>query len=201
MEFIHKVIYINLDKREDRRAEIEGELRSMDITAERFPGIERKPGIVGCTASHLAVIKRAKEEGWPNVLVFEDDFMFLVNKLKFYNNVREFFQSNMVYDVLMLGYNITGKSENLNEIVSRGYNIQAPSGYIVHHRFYDKLINTWESALQHLIITGHHWHYANDQSWKSLQIDNTFLYFNIRIGKQRGSWSDNAGCYMDYEDS
>jgi GR25 family glycosyltransferase involved in LPS biosynthesis len=173
----------------------------MDIKAERFSAIDRKPGIIGCTASHLAVIKRAKEEGWPNVLIFEDDFMFLVDKHTFENNLRNFFSSNIYYDVLLLGYNLKGTSEQINEFISRGHDIQAPSGYIVKNTFYDKLINTWESALENLIATNMHWLYANDQSWKILQTANKFLYFNTRIGKQRGSWRDNSECYMEYTDS
>jgi hypothetical protein len=47
MEYIHKVIYINLDRRKDRRNEIEEELQRIDIKAERFSAIERHPGIVG----------------------------------------------------------------------------------------------------------------------------------------------------------
>ena len=200
MEFIHKSIYINLDKREDRRNEIEEQFRNMDISAERFSEIERRPGIVGCTASHLAVVKRAKEEGWPNVLVFEDDFMFLVDKLTLEENLRKFFSSNIKYDVLLLAYYIE-QSEPLNDTVSYAREAAASAAYVVNHTAYDELIKVWEWALENLISTGMHWLYANDQSWKHLQKTHTFLYFNTRIGKQRPSWSDNGDRYVDYENA
>ena len=200
MEFIHKVIYINLDRRTDRRAEIEEELRRMDIRGERFSAIEHTPGIVGCGASHLAILKRARVEGWPNVLILEDDFMFLVDKDTLENNLQTFFKSNTPYDVLMVGYNISN-SEPFNETVSYARSVQTTSGYIVHQSFYDILIDHWEEALNNLILTGMHWIYALDQSWKTLQTSHTFFYFNTRIGKQRGSWSDLANCYIDYPDS
>ena len=199
MEFIDKVIYINLDRREDRRNNIEEELRRMDITAERFVAIDRSPGIVGCGASHLAVLKRAKIEGWPNVLIFEDDFMFIVDKPIFEQNLRSFFSSNTPYDVLLLGYNIKG-SEQFNDTVSYARNVQTTSGYIVNQLFYDILIKNWEEALDKLISSGKHWLYALDQSWKTLQDKHTFFYFNTRIGKQRPSWSDIGNSYADYPD-
>lgn len=191
MEFIHKVVYINLDRRTDRRGEIENEFRRMEIEAERFPAIDRKPGIIGCGASHLAVLKRARDEGWPNVLILEDDFNFIVDASTLDHNLRTFFTSNTPYDVLMLSYSVN-ESEPLNETVSYARDVQTASGYVVNQSFYNTLINTWEWALDNLITTGQHWLYANDQSWKSLQKKHSFLYFNQRIGVQRASFTDNV---------
>jgi hypothetical protein len=47
--------FINLDRRVDRRLETEAELARMGIEAERFPAIERIPGGLGCTQSHIEV--------------------------------------------------------------------------------------------------------------------------------------------------
>ena len=77
------IFYINLEKRTDRREQIEMELKKMEITAERFVGIPFEPGIVGCGKSHLEVLKLAKDRKYKNVLILEDDFTFLVDRKNF----------------------------------------------------------------------------------------------------------------------
>ena len=46
--FIDKIIYINLDKRIDRREHMERQLEKFGLTAERFSAIKHEEGIVGC---------------------------------------------------------------------------------------------------------------------------------------------------------
>ena len=197
MNNIHHAFYINLDRRQDRRNEFEEECKRMELTVERFPAIDRTPGMLGCHASHLAVLKKAKEMNYPNVLIFEDDFQFLTDKETFNNQLNAFFKSEIDYDVLLLSYFVS-KSEPLNELVSRTTDAQTASGYIVNQKFYDTLIENLEGNYKLLETTGKHWLYLNDQCWKSLQKTNRFLYFNLRLGKQRGSISDLTGAYADY---
>ena len=71
MNNIEKIVYINLDHRTDRRTQMEEELTGMDISAERFSAILRKPGCIGCLESHLAVLELAKASGWKNILILE----------------------------------------------------------------------------------------------------------------------------------
>jgi len=196
MENIAHAFYINLNRRQDRRQQFEEECRLMDIQVERFPAIEKTPGMLGCHLSHLTVLRKAKEMGLPNVLIFEDDFEFLVDRDTFITQLQLFFDSNIDYDVLLLSYNIQA-SEPLNEIVSRGTDVETASGYIVHSKFYDKLIDNLTTNYSLLESTGAHWLYLNDQCWKTLQKDNRFLYFNIRLGKQRNSFSDLRGYFIE----
>ena len=82
-KYIDKIFYINLEKRTDRRHDIENELNDFDLSYERFKAIETEDGMTGCANSHLAVLKLAKERGHKNVLILEDDFMFIVTKEEF----------------------------------------------------------------------------------------------------------------------
>jgi len=189
MEHIQKIIYINLDKRADRREQIEREFARMNLTATRFPAIECTPGNVGCFKSHLAVLKQAREENLENVLIMEDDFKFIVKKQTFERNMADFFNLNIPYDVLMLSYNLAG-SEPYNGIVSYARKAYTASGYIVHRRFYDTLINLYEETLPQLIETNRGELYVNDVVWQRLQPQSQWFYFNRRIGKQRPSYSD-----------
>lgn len=197
MEHIHHAFFINLDRREDRRKDVEDEFRRMDLKVERFSAIEKKPGMLGCHLSHLSVLKKAREMNVSNVLIFEDDFQFLVDKETLNTQLDTFFKSNTEYDVLFLSYNVMN-SQPLNETVSRTTDVQTASGYIVNRRFYDKLIDNLEHNYRLLEQTGHHWLYLNDQCWKGLQKQNIFLYFNIRLGKQRPSLSDLSGEFANY---
>ena len=94
---IDHIFYINLEERVDRKNLIEIELNKFDLKYERFPAIKDEMGIYGCGLSHLSVLKLAKERGYKNVLIFEDDFTFLVSKEEFEtflneNNLQEFAQ-------------------------------------------------------------------------------------------------------------
>jgi hypothetical protein len=72
-----EVIYcINLDCRNDRWEAVQREFAKVGILDRviRFSAVETpENGHLGCRLSHRAIIQRAKDEGWKNVLVFEDD--------------------------------------------------------------------------------------------------------------------------------
>jgi glycosyl transferase family 25 len=181
------VFYINLDHRTDRRAEIEKELTDMDLKFERFPAIRTQYGLVGCGLSHLAVLKEAKARGYPNVLIFEDDFQFLVTKEEFHASLQKALAKE--YDVIMLGYN-TDETPEVVDGRMRLTNVQSASGYIVHSRMYDTLLAVQEEAVKRLDETKMHWLYANDKSWKVLQPTTLWYALQPRTGKQRPSISD-----------
>jgi len=86
MSDIQHVLYINLDARGDRRTKMESELAKVGLQykATRFSAI-RMPnlGAIGCSMSHLKCLQLAKSNGWPHVLILEDDVEFTnVNQLK-----------------------------------------------------------------------------------------------------------------------
>lgn len=190
------VFYINLAKRTDRRVLMEKELMYVGLSGERFEGIEMKPGIVGCGYSHLGVLKYARDMGLENVLIFEDDFEFLVDKETFWSHVNRFFDMNIPYDVLMFSYNVE-KSVPFNDLLFKVEAVTTASAYVVHSYFYDALIDLYEKNLPLLQSTGKHWIYANDQIWKCLQPAAKWYAFNTRLGRQRGSFSDNSLEFMD----
>lgn len=196
---IDHIFYINLERRKDRRIEFEDEMKKMNLKAERFEAINCNPGIAGCGYSHLAVLKLAKERGYKNVLIFEDDFMFIIDKYSFENTLETFFEEIKEYDVCMLSYNII-KSENISDTscVTKVLEAQTASGYIVNSKFYDSLINLYEECIPILERTNMHWIYANDQCWKRLQSINLWYALKIRVGIQRPGFSDNSMSFQDY---
>jgi glycosyl transferase family 25 len=203
MDHIEKVVYINLDRRTDRRKEIEEELTRLGIPSEkwiRFSAIEQKPGFIGCTKSHRAVLQMAKDAQWSNVLILEDDFMAVQSSEAIHQQLQDFFESTEEYDVLFLSHNIQ-RCEPLTSNLVRVFEAQTASGYLVHSRFYEKLLNNLTEASQLAEKHPHcHWLYINDQYWKSLQkdVNNTWLAIQPCIGVQRAGFSDLAERHVDY---
>ena len=199
---IDKIFYINLDKREDRKGEIETELRLYDLIerSERISAIYTPyRGILGCTMSHLNAIKLAKQRNYKNVLILEDDFYFTVSKEEFENQMIQFFDSKIEYDICMISYNLQ-QSEPIDAypFLLKVMEAQTASGYIVNNQFYDKMIELYEWAIPLLEQTGEHWHYANDQVWKRLQPTSNWFCLTTRCGKQRAGYSDNSDKFEDH---
>jgi glycosyl transferase family 25 len=185
--------YINLDRRTDRRAEIEKEFAENGLVVERFPAIEHFSGIVGCGLSHIAVLKLARERGYESVMVFEDDFMFLNKDTSWKSKIPA------SYDIVMLAYRKLQPSMPHDDIFDRVRKVSTTSGYIVHSRFYDTLIARWEEGVRLLEETGIHWVYALDQYWNELAPFCEWYVFRNKIGKQRPSFSDLANSFVDYD--
>jgi glycosyl transferase family 25 len=199
---LEKIFYINLDKRTDRREEIENELKQFNLydKTERFPAIHNpNQGILGCTMSHLAVFKLAKERNYEQVLILEDDFYFIVSQSEFENTLTEFFDAKIPYDVCMISYHIQQSEPTEYPFIHKVIEAQTASGYIVHKSFYDTLINLYEDAVPKLRDTNHHWLYANDQVWKQIQPTAKWYALTTRCGRQRDGFSDNSNRYQTYD--
>jgi glycosyl transferase family 25 len=188
--------YINLDRRTDRRAEVEQEFAKIGLTVERFPAVDYSPGSIGCNLSHIAVLKLAKARGYESVMIFEDDFEFLVSKEEWNRQISLLPTS---YDVVMVSYNLLQSTPH-SETFLRVQEVQTTSGYIVHSRFYDTLITRWEEGTRLFKENPEvHWIYILDQYWKPLQADADWFAFKTRIGRQRSGFSDLAGQYIEYD--
>jgi len=79
-EYFDAVYVINLEKRPDRWAHFQDEMRALGIAAyNRVEGYDmplgntRESGNFGCVASHRAVMERIVYDGAHRALVFEDD--------------------------------------------------------------------------------------------------------------------------------
>jgi glycosyl transferase family 25 len=200
MEYIDKVVFINLDKRTDRRQEIENELTHLGVMKEkwiRFPAVEHTQGWIGCLKSHKTVLQLALDSNWSNVLILEDDFMATVSPSEFQDELHRYFTSNTTADVVFLSYNIQ-KQEPFNEQMGRTTECQTASGYLVMSHYYKTILqNLTEAEIRASHYPSHHWRYANDQYWKQLQKKDIWLYFQKRLGKQRPGFSDLGGCLVD----
>ena len=201
--FIDHVFYINLDRRTDRRGEFESQAVVYDLQYERFPAIQKDMGILGCTLSHLEVLKIARERNYKNVLIFEDDFEFLIDKEQFESEIEQIFthskKEDVNFDICMISYNLMDSIDSEEyPFLMRALDVQPASGYIINQHYYDKIINLFEYATPLLEQTGEHWNYANDQVWKQFQPHDKWYCTKTRIGRQRLSYSDNNNTVSFY---
>lgn len=205
-KYIDHIFYINLEYRKDRKEEIETELIKYDLLnkSERFVGFHiPEQGILGCSKSHLEVLKIARERGYQHILILEDDFEFVVTKEEFERKLTGFFESKLVnnYDVCMISFNVLEENkETIVEcpLVHRIINSQTASGYIVNATYLDTFIALYEWSCPLLEQTKEHWNYANDQCWKVLQKKDRWYHFIERMGKQRSGFSDNSMKYLEF---
>jgi glycosyl transferase family 25 len=189
--------YINLERRTDRRVEAEAEFANMNMAVERFSAIEHSSPAIGCSLSHLAVLNLARERGYELVMIFEDDFEFLISKEEWRELLTKLPEK---YDVVMICCGIVKPGIEYNEIFDRVRDVQQTAGYIVHSRFYDQLISNFEEGIQKFTQNPSvHWLYALDQHWKQLQGQCEWFSFKKKIGKQRAGFSDIAQSFVVYD--
>lgn len=204
-EAIDAFVYINLAHRTDRKNELIAELGRCGVPmskVHRFNAIVDDPPCLGTTKSHVCVLQMAVLKGWRNVCVLEDDFNFVSDSKTVSNNIAKFFASHLEqnFDVLMLTGNVQRSipCDNFDfDFVEKVRESQVMAAYIVHASFYAKLLARLRYGADRLKETGQHWNYTCDQSWKSLQTGNWFI-FKPQLGYQRPSFSDLAGRFVDY---
>jgi GR25 family glycosyltransferase involved in LPS biosynthesis len=200
MEKIDHFIYINLDKRADRKAHMEQEFSNLGIPPEkitRISAIYNPTNGIGCMDSHIQALKWARKMNYKNAWIFEDDFTFTADKPTVEDYLRQLFFKSPKFDVALASYihkqppfpplHIT-----LYPNIYRVVESQTASSYLVSGHYYDKLIDLFEDAFIQLQLTGEHWHYANDQVWKLLQVKDIWYCFTPSLGKQRPDARDNS---------
>jgi glycosyl transferase family 25 len=197
-EFIDKIIYINLDDRNDRREIMKTFFEKGQIPADkilRFPAIKRNNGGLGCLESHTEVLKMAKQNNWKNVLILEDDLEWL-DLEEGYKQLEELVQKPD-WDVIMLtgwywGYDFP-----------RVYNANNAGAYLVNSSYYTKLLQNRQTSIFKLTkgfgFDFNNKKYEADNFWKILQKTDTWYAMNPCICRQVDGFSDH--CKMNIKAS
>ena len=141
-EFIDKLVYINLDHREDRRQIMQKLFDEGQIPTEkihRFSAIKHDVGICGAAMSHIGVLKLAKQNEWKSILVLEDD----VNWVNFEENYKKL--EDLVskpFDVCMLG------GLYVETTPPKVHFALFTNSHIIRSHYYDVLLENYETALK-----------------------------------------------------
>ena len=165
---------------------------------ERFDAIKLKDPRVGCSMSHLKVIKTARERNLDYVVVLEDDVEFTqpdVLNVK----LQDFSKMDIDYDVLLLAGNLRPPVTQIKDFVFRAQKSFAGTAYVVKKHYYDALIKNIESGIRGLMNDPNsHPVNALDTHWFTLQQKDIWLIFLPRTVKQSVDYSDIEKKNVDY---
>lgn len=173
MELFKNTFFINLEHRTDRLEHIEKQFSIMGIKGERINAVKSKNGAIGCTLSHIRAIETAKQRGYKEVCIMEDDIEFKNPEL-FKQQIKKFSENKEIqWDILLIAANIVPPYQKIDDYCCRIWNAQTTTGYIVKKGMYDVLLENFkESAklqMQNSIPTGTYNPFALDLHWKKLQ--------------------------------
>lgn len=192
LQDIKHIFYINLEHRIDRKEHVEIELIKIGLQGfTRFNAIKMENGALGCSMSHLKCLQMAKENGWPHVLIVEDDILFL-DKDIFIKQINNFLKNHIDdWDTLLISGNNIPPYERLDDTCIKVTTCQTTTGYLVKSHYYDKLIQNIKMGIVYLTRRPHQDHlYAIDKFWFTLQRADNWLLLTPLTVVQREDYSD-----------
>lgn len=194
------VMYINLDKRTDRRQQLEGEFTRVGMAlgkAVRIPGVPMPEGdgAQGCSQAHIHALEYfLKHSTDPYCVVIEDDFKFTQTPAHIQAALTQFLTTvGSDWDVLLLSGKVTKTVETPAPYkqsgvvrVLRAHNTDA---YVVNRAFVPVLLDNFQRGLTGLQKTRNK-RYHLDVYWKKLQRAHRWYALQPLLGTQRESYSD-----------
>ena len=190
---IDAVIYINLDHRPDRRAQVVPELRKHfpPRKIHRLTAIPTNPGWYGCTMSHIAALRWAESEGWNRVMIVEDDFQWTGNFAVGRNQMRSFSPADVVL--------LCGSYPTYDPTTFRVTSAGTTTGYVVRKEYIPTLRSNFEDGLEKLQAEPDRVEdYCVDQYWKQLMQKDTWYIVIPGMATQRAGVSDIGRGWIDH---
>lgn len=198
---LQNIYYINLEERIDRKKHIENEFKKLGWNNyTRFNAIKHSNGAIGCSMSHLEILKNARNNNLDYVVILEDDIQFLDIELykKLFN---KYMNNNIEFDVFMLAGNLIGNNKKniRNDYYIKINKCYTTTGYIVKKHYYDKLINNIEEGINNLVKEYKKNLYAIDVYWGVLQRNDNWYILYPRTISQLPCYSDIEKRYVNYK--
>jgi hypothetical protein len=160
-ELLQHSLCINLTHRHDRRNEFLQQLQPLGFNPKQlFPAFPSQrygrtgfgcgPGATGCSLSHSAVLKFAKLQGWPQVLVWEDDVVLAPDFLSKLTAVLPQLPGD--WETVFLGSYQRINYKPLNEVLGTTDKTVGAHCVLVRASAYDRLIAELD-AVEHVTDT------------------------------------------------
>lgn len=159
-DFVDGGFYINLDHRKDKNEVMVNQLKDLglDEFVERFSAVAAfdtidyrvtdndKMFLLGkaTSQSHKTIIQIAKDRGYKNVLILEDDALFYENtkSLEIIESALDELNKVDEWDVFFLGANLHDKELNLqSEHLIKCDCCISSHAYILNEKCFDKILN------------------------------------------------------------
>lgn len=158
-EFFDKIYCINLDHRPDRWETAQKEFDKIGVTEyiERWPGVVNDDGNLGCTLSHVSIMKDAKENNYKRILIFEDDVLFVQTDVNKIESALDDLEELGNWDLFYIGSTVepkTGRFDRVTDNLLRTNFAYTTHAYGVNQQVYDETIRVWEENIQrgHTIV-------------------------------------------------
>lgn len=187
---------VNLERRKDRLDFIRKEMEYIGWDYEYFPAVDTNSH-VGCTLSHIEIIKLAKNRNYEKVLIIEDDCTFMPYSKDFIKQIEE--------ETTDLDFAVINLAPSLNRPVNRSNQhslflditnlppkeehhrgIFATNMIMYHNSIYDIVLEMEEEKkLRYYAIDDYIYQFITS-------IKQSFTPI-LPIGPQRADWSDVSG--------
>jgi len=197
---IKHAFYINLEHRVDRKNQVEEELKTIGIKAERFNAIKMENGAIGCSMSHLKILQDAVANKLDHLLIVEDDITFLKPEV-FKTQINKFFELHgNNWDVILLAGNNMPPYKPIDDTCIQVSRCQTTTGYLVNGHYIKVLMQNVKLGLTNLISKpSEHSKFAIDKFWFVLQGASKWFLITPLTVVQREGYSDIEKRVISYE--
>ena len=198
MDWFDCILCINIDARVDKWTQCVDQFTRLGFVdkVERFSAICHTDGAVGCRLSHIGCVQLAKQRGYKNVLILEDDVDFIESTFSHISQLGSDLDANE-WGMCYLGSNwhyldipksqFTRIAPTLFEISVRG--VHCTHAYALNHTAYDVVINN--ANFEHCIDD----FYANRILSHGVRVLHSIPIHAI----QRASFSDIQQTHLFYD--
>lgn len=202
--FIDGIIFINLEHRKDRYEHTMKQFHLLNFDINKIFHLKatyiKTNGAKGCSHSHMRAIKLAIQQNWNNVMIMEDDFVFKISPLQFYQHLYDITNKNNNWDLIMPYWLINKKNNRTTKIDDNCLKITCGLGayttlcYFVNNKFFNKLYNNFIESYtnQNIDSSKSDNKYAVDRNWFKLQKRNNWFLIDPPVLYQMESYSDVA---------
>ncbi|MDU4127764.1 glycosyltransferase family 25 protein [Pantoea sp.] len=202
-EAFSHIVYINLAHRRDRNVRMKRQLRELDAPKEkviRFDAIQANPGAIGCVKSHIAVLEMAMQNGWEDVLILEDDFVFMrdeesITRLNAWLHTLDAIKWDVAF--LAANYHRVTPLKSVNYLL-RVNQAWCACAYRVKRHYYPHLLHNLRQSLFALERGGEPQRFALDVHWWHLMMKDCWLGLYPCVGYQAVDRSDIEQSHVDY---
>lgn len=202
------VLYINLDDRTDRLAQITEELKLLDdfpCQIQRVSAIKHKNGALGCSKSHRLAAEIFYKSDCDVVMVLEDDFCFTVNRKVLHEKLLKSMEKLSTTDVVLLScYNGCKDVVHLSKLEDgfiRVKNMTGAMGYMYNKSYIPKILTIMDKSIKLLENGNKESVGALDIVWRMCQTDDKWLLLIPDVGRQRSSYSDIRNVVCNYKET
>lgn len=194
--YFDKIYCINLDRRTDRWEKCKEQFDKLGIEVERFSAIDGNtleynnkkllPGEIGIIRSNLELVKKAKENKYNNILIFEDDVEFTD---EFNEKFEKYFkQVPADWCFLYLGGNHVGGTHPVNRNLHKIVHSYAIHAFAINSKMYNVIIDLLQKETEQVDVT-----------YALLQRNNPSYVFKPHLAWQAEDFSDIQKTNVNYD--